>query len=717
MKLTRLLTYSILSFSLIETQAQVVASPQFSIQEEYYTAPQVLEITSQTHDGTIHYTLDDSQPTQTSLVYTEPLNIETTTTVKAIAMKEELSASLITNAHFEIYKSAYCVWEGAKRSGADRYLSTLSFAVTPPAGEAKILSVPISTAGSQTEVYLDRTAYELECTAGDDIKISFVKNALEWMHFYAYIDYNHDFIFDPENNELVSYSYLGNEGGSGFDSDGVARASSYCPSSIPAFKIPTNVKPGKTRLRFNVDWNSKNPCGDHAIHNNRGSIIDIVLNIKAAVSAVLSIKQPEQGGTIIVKNGAEIVADQSQVLIGTRLAVEATAEENYVLKYIVVNDVVIEGNTFVVEDENTEISAVFTNEKIMQITTTNGGNALVKQAETDVVIANGDWFTPGEYVFEALADETFEISSVTINGKDQRAFISDDKLSFSCPLSLIENCSYNVTFVKQQVGFNYLFNNSLGNVLVKQGQSEVVSGTDIIKGSRVSVTITPYNNVVEIISILVNGVDKKDELLPSGNRGTFSLTVNGSTTLEVVFYRPIILLDIASVNGAKFKVLRNYDLDTFEGDEIFTGNELNHGETLTIIFIPEKAFEDLPFAISVNHEIYTNEDLDEENGPLFSNDGGKEGYLFEHTVTGPLSIGATFPTSIIKVSETTNLGYYDSPKQVLILAQNTSASLLSASGLVILKTNTNIDLSHLPSGIYVTILENGSSRSILKFIK
>lgn len=72
----------------------VVATPTFSVEEGTYFEAQNVTISCATTGATIRYTTDGSEPTATTgTVYSEPLNISTTTTLKAIAVKgEDVSA-------------------------------------------------------------------------------------------------------------------------------------------------------------------------------------------------------------------------------------------------------------------------------------------------------------------------------------------------------------------------------------------------------------------------------------------------------------------------------------------------------------------------------------------------------------------------------------------------------------------------------------------------
>ena len=73
-------------YKYVELGAMTVATPTFSIPTGTYTTPQSVSISCATAGATILYTTDDSNPAVNGQVYSSPLTISTTTTVKAIAV-------------------------------------------------------------------------------------------------------------------------------------------------------------------------------------------------------------------------------------------------------------------------------------------------------------------------------------------------------------------------------------------------------------------------------------------------------------------------------------------------------------------------------------------------------------------------------------------------------------------------------------------------------
>ena len=77
---------------------QTVATPVFSPGEDIYTSPQEVTITCATEGAAIYYTLDETDPTVNSTLYTGPIHISEDTEIRAIAVKEGMNNSAIASA-------------------------------------------------------------------------------------------------------------------------------------------------------------------------------------------------------------------------------------------------------------------------------------------------------------------------------------------------------------------------------------------------------------------------------------------------------------------------------------------------------------------------------------------------------------------------------------------------------------------------------------------
>ncbi len=89
-------------FEEVSGPSQNVATPTFTPAAGTYYESQSVSIACATQGATIHYTLDGSTPTLNSTVYTSPITIDETTTVKAMAVKEGLNDSNVATAIYTI---------------------------------------------------------------------------------------------------------------------------------------------------------------------------------------------------------------------------------------------------------------------------------------------------------------------------------------------------------------------------------------------------------------------------------------------------------------------------------------------------------------------------------------------------------------------------------------------------------------------------------------
>lgn len=86
------------------------ATPTFTPEAGTYYEAQEVAISCNTADATIYYTLDGSDPDENSEIYTEPISVEESMTIKAIAMKEGYESSNIATAEYTIILGAVTIF-------------------------------------------------------------------------------------------------------------------------------------------------------------------------------------------------------------------------------------------------------------------------------------------------------------------------------------------------------------------------------------------------------------------------------------------------------------------------------------------------------------------------------------------------------------------------------------------------------------------------------
>ncbi len=89
----------------IEPYIVTVETPTFNPEAGSYKAFQSVTISCATEGATIHYTTDGSEPTESSPVYGDPIAVESTTTIKAIATMNGMANSAVAEATYTLPQS------------------------------------------------------------------------------------------------------------------------------------------------------------------------------------------------------------------------------------------------------------------------------------------------------------------------------------------------------------------------------------------------------------------------------------------------------------------------------------------------------------------------------------------------------------------------------------------------------------------------------------
>lgn len=97
---SKLIIDSVVVFGVPGVVVNVVETPVIAPNAGTYYEPFDATITCATVDAVIRYTTDGTEPTETSTVYTDPITISTTTTLKAKAWKTGMDASMVATASY-----------------------------------------------------------------------------------------------------------------------------------------------------------------------------------------------------------------------------------------------------------------------------------------------------------------------------------------------------------------------------------------------------------------------------------------------------------------------------------------------------------------------------------------------------------------------------------------------------------------------------------------
>ncbi len=157
---------------LVQTPGTQVATPTFSPEAGTYTEAQTVTISCETEGATIYYTTNGSTPDTLSSVYSTPISISETTTVKAIAMKEGCSNSEVATAEYVI--STTPVTDGFKKllshNDLARISDTTEVMIVDVTG-SKALTSANGTSSAPTAVAV---------TIDDDVISGDIDDALLW---------------------------------------------------------------------------------------------------------------------------------------------------------------------------------------------------------------------------------------------------------------------------------------------------------------------------------------------------------------------------------------------------------------------------------------------------------------------------------------------------------------------------------------------------------
>ncbi len=173
----------------------------------------------------------------------------------------------------------------------------------------------------------------------------------EWMHTYAYVDYNRDgkFTVDPaeitdgviaDGQEIVSFSYF-----NGYNSAATSVSDGNKTIDMPEFTLPESLAPGFYAMRYKVDWNNVDPAGNPGegdgtpgskqhIITNGGSITDVRLNVHGENVKVTSISNDASSSVALDDNTS--LAEAVEVPFGQEIGLRfAPAEGKKVASFSV----------------------------------------------------------------------------------------------------------------------------------------------------------------------------------------------------------------------------------------------------------------------------------------------------------------------------------------------------------------------------------------------
>ena len=234
--------------------------------------------------------------------------------------------------------------------------------------------------------YLNATATAVFNVTAGQTYTPYIDYSTDWMHAYAYVDYNRDGEFTnnigsdgyslEDGSELVAYSaystdYTGGATGNWYNSAGhywgnMAQGKYDCNTmTMPSFTIPSDLQSGLYRMRFKVDWccldaggNDGSDGTNNQIWADGGGIVDVLLKVTGVDEVPVSASS-YRNGTIWNDEGVQI----------TSTALAADYNKPYSIVMSPANGFVSESITAIYKCNSTEYSGMMVNDTVTYHTT------------------------------------------------------------------------------------------------------------------------------------------------------------------------------------------------------------------------------------------------------------------------------------------------------------------------------------------------------------
>lgn len=208
----------IISYEEGGSQTETAAAPTFSPAAGTYTSAQNVTLSTTTDEATIYYTTDGTDPTTSSSVYSSAIAVSSTTTIKAMAVKDGLDNSSVASATYTIVNLAHAGTQADPYTVADARTAIdasagvnnvyatgiVSEIVTAYNSQYGNITYNISTDGlttsDQLQAYRGKSYNGDEFTSADDIQVGDVV-----VVYGTLKKYNSTYEFD-QNSQLVSLS-------------------------------------------------------------------------------------------------------------------------------------------------------------------------------------------------------------------------------------------------------------------------------------------------------------------------------------------------------------------------------------------------------------------------------------------------------------------------------------------------------------------------------
>ena len=500
-----------------------VEAPVFSPEDGTVFVSQesaVITITTATDGASIYYTKDGTEPSADNgtLYPEEGITITEDCTIKAIAVADGMTDSRIISATYEFREPAYCTIDANANSA--RKLSSITLT-----GGTESFSITNIEPNNSRPVYHDYTDRIFKASPGAEIQptISWIG---EWMHGYMYIDYDGDKAFSYEINddgtpadgsEIVSYTYFRepDDNQPGFNSKGETTTANSKLNNVPSFVLPADLPGGTYRVRFKIDWDNLDPCGDEDIVSNGGCMVDFTLQVELPDYVVTVATNDENMGIAYIGEEGTTTATSPHEGTGT-LVLTAVASEGYqfdgwYLGEELVSEEAVYSTTAITEDRDyvAAFSRIIMNYTVtVNNTTPDGGSITLSYTEGGAAVQSGDQVEEGTSLTVTVTPNAqMELSSLVINGEE----CADDYTAEGYVFTVEDDMEITVAFAAQV--FTLEFSSTGGGHIEiwtamddtgwYPGGTQYESGDEVI-GSMIYIFSYPEGRE-ELESLTING--------------------------------------------------------------------------------------------------------------------------------------------------------------------------------------------------------------------
>ena len=394
-----------------------------------------------------------------------------------------------------------------------------------------------------------------------------------------------------------------------------------------------------------------------------------------------------EGGSFVVKNGDAIVESGSSVDEGTWLTIEATPEENYLVKAIKVNGVTIAGQGFNLS-EASEITVEFTNKLVYRYSSVEGGT--VSASIGEMPLDNEGEFDRGSNVILTVSsEEHYELSSLLVNGEEKKESLESGKLTLS---DVQENITVSAVFTKKKYTVTFTSTGD-GQLELKNGGSTLSSGSLVEYGTELTGSLV-YSEPTRLSKLTNNG----ESILETVVNKTFTITVEGSVELVAEFKGATYTVTYPTeLTGGKLKVTQDSD-----GEEIPSGTELQKNTAITIVPEAELGYEIGSFTVNGVDRLT---ELSENGGEYWI------------TIAEDVELTVTFtPLTGISGAKLTEV-YFDRTTSILHAPEGAMWRVYNITGSAVFEGQGTQNLQNLSVGTYIAKVKTDNGIRTIKFIK